>query len=72
LTTRLWPMMAGVCAGTWAGVGLMSGAGARYGTMLLGIALARQSKNAEAAKAFDGVKDPKYAEVARLWKLHLR
>jgi tetratricopeptide (TPR) repeat protein len=39
---------------------------------LLGIALARQSKNAEAVKAFDGVKDPKYAEVARLWKLHLR
>lgn len=39
---------------------------------LLGIALARQSKNADAAKAFDGVKDPKYAEVARLWKLHLR
>jgi len=39
---------------------------------LLGIALARQSKNAEAAKAFVGVKDPKYAEVARLWKLHLR
>jgi hypothetical protein len=23
-------------------------------------------------KAFDGVKDPKYAEVSRLWKLHLR
>ena len=40
--------------------------------LLLGIALARQSKNAEAAKAFDGVKDPKFAEVARLWKLHLR
>ena len=39
---------------------------------LLGISLARQSKNAEAIKAFDGVKDPKYAEVARLWKLHLR
>jgi len=39
---------------------------------LLGIALARHSKNAEAAKAFDGVKDPKYAEVAKLWKLHLR
>ena len=39
---------------------------------LLGIALARQSKNAEAAKAFDGVKEPNYAEVARLWKLHLR
>jgi uncharacterized membrane protein YfcA len=40
VTARLWPMMAGVCAGTWAGMGLMSGAGGRYGTMLLGIALA--------------------------------
>jgi tetratricopeptide (TPR) repeat protein len=39
---------------------------------LLGISLARQSKSAEALKAFDGVKDPQYAEVARLWKLHLR
>jgi tetratricopeptide (TPR) repeat protein len=39
---------------------------------LLGISLARQSKNAEAVKAFDGVKDPKFAEVARLWKLALR
>lgn len=36
---RLWPMMLGVCAGTWAGFGLMTGATARYGTTLLGTAL---------------------------------
>lgn len=40
LVRRLWPMMAGVCVGTWAGVGLMTGAAARFGTGLLGIALA--------------------------------
>lgn len=40
LVRRLWPMMAGVCLGTWAGVGLMTGAGARFGTVLLGVALA--------------------------------
>jgi uncharacterized protein len=37
---RLWPMMLGVCLGTWAGIGLMTGAGVRYGTALLGVALA--------------------------------
>ncbi len=37
---RLWPMMIAVCVGTWAGIGLMTGTGARYGTALLGIALA--------------------------------
>jgi len=37
---RLWPMMIAVCLGTWAGAGLMAGAGARYGTALLGAALA--------------------------------
>jgi uncharacterized membrane protein YfcA len=36
---RLWPTMLGVCAGTWAGAGLMSGTNARLGTALLGIAL---------------------------------
>jgi uncharacterized protein len=36
---RLWPMMLGVCLGTWAGVGLMTGTHARYGAALLGIAL---------------------------------
>ena len=37
---RLWPMMIAVCLGTWAGAGLMAGTGARYGTVLLGVALA--------------------------------
>jgi hypothetical protein len=36
---RLWPMMLAVCAGTWAGFGLMTGATAKFGTALLGIAL---------------------------------
>jgi uncharacterized membrane protein YfcA len=36
---RLWTMMVGVCLGTWAGLGLMTGADARYGTALLGGAL---------------------------------
>jgi uncharacterized membrane protein YfcA len=33
---RLWLMMLGVCLGTWAGAGLMTGINARYGTTLLG------------------------------------
>ena len=37
---RLWPMMLAVCFGTWAGLGLMAGATARFGTALLGVALA--------------------------------
>ncbi len=36
--------------------------------MLLGIALKRSGDKAGATKAFDSVKDPKFAEVARLWK----
>jgi len=28
---RLWPMMLAVCVGTWAGLGLMTGATGRYG-----------------------------------------
>jgi uncharacterized membrane protein YfcA len=36
---RLWPMMLAVCLGTWAGAGLITGATARYGTVLLGAAL---------------------------------
>jgi tetratricopeptide (TPR) repeat protein len=40
--------------------------------MEMGMAYARLGKKAEAVKAFDAVKDPKFAEVARLWKLHLR
>jgi uncharacterized membrane protein YfcA len=37
---RLWPMMVAVCLGTWAGLGLMSGAAAPFGTACLGAALA--------------------------------
>ena len=40
--------------------------------MQLGIALARDGKKADAIKAFGGIKDPKFAEVARLWTLRLR
>lgn len=36
---RLWPMMLAVCFGTWSGLGLMTGAGAPFGTALLGVAL---------------------------------
>jgi uncharacterized protein len=36
---RLWPTMLGVCAGTWAGAGLMSGSHVRLGTALLGTTL---------------------------------
>jgi tetratricopeptide (TPR) repeat protein len=38
----------------------------------LGMALARLGKKTEAVKAFDGIKNPKFAEIARLWKLSLR
>jgi uncharacterized protein len=37
---RLWPMLLAVCLGTWAGLGLMTATTARFGTALLGIALA--------------------------------
>ncbi len=40
--------------------------------MLLGIALKRNGSNAAANKAFDAIKDPKFAEVARLWKMAAR
>jgi tetratricopeptide (TPR) repeat protein len=35
--------------------------------MLQGIALSRQGKTAEADKAFAAIKDPKFAEVGKLW-----
>jgi uncharacterized membrane protein YfcA len=37
---RLWPMMLMVCLGTWAGLGFMTGVTARFGTGMLGVALA--------------------------------
>jgi uncharacterized membrane protein YfcA len=40
IARRLWPMLLGVCAGTWGGRGLMTGTFAQYGTALLGAALA--------------------------------
>jgi uncharacterized membrane protein YfcA len=39
IVRRLWLMMAGVCLGTWAGMGLMTAVGATYGTAFLGVAL---------------------------------
>jgi uncharacterized protein len=36
---RLWSMMFAVCVGTWTGLGLMTGASAKFGTALLGVAL---------------------------------
>jgi tetratricopeptide (TPR) repeat protein len=40
--------------------------------MLLGVANKRAGNKAAAAKAFDAVKDPKFAEVAKLWKMAAR
>src|SRR5690349_8035284 len=39
VVARLWLMMVGVCLGTWAGRGLMTGSYAHYGATLLGGAL---------------------------------
>ncbi len=39
IVLRLWPMMAALCLGTWAGAGLMTGAHSRYGTVFLGATL---------------------------------
>jgi tetratricopeptide (TPR) repeat protein len=40
--------------------------------MLLGMALKRKGDKAAAQKAFDEVKDPKFAEIAKLWKIAAR
>jgi uncharacterized membrane protein YfcA len=39
LLRRLWPMMAGICFGTWAGSGLLAADAGGRATMALGIAL---------------------------------
>ncbi len=36
---RLWPMMLGICLGTWSGAGLMNGSDSRYTGTFLGVAL---------------------------------
>ena len=38
----------------------------------LGMAYARLGKKAEAVKAFDAIKDQKFAEIGKLWKMKLR
>jgi len=38
---------------------------------LLGISLARAHDDAGAVRAFDAIKDPRLADLARLWKLHI-
>jgi len=38
---------------------------------LLGIALTRADKGAEATEVFDKIRDPKLGEVAKLWKLYI-
>ncbi len=40
--------------------------------MLNAVALARAGNKAEANKAFDAVKDPKFAEIAKLYKMAIR
>jgi uncharacterized membrane protein YfcA len=40
LLRRLWSTMLGVCAGTWAGAGLMTGSPGQLGAAVLGVALA--------------------------------
>ena len=49
---RLWPMLLGVCLGTWAGAGLMTGGHAGFGTALLGVALALYAVSGFAAFKF--------------------
>lgn len=40
LARRLWSMMAGVCLGTWAGIGFLTGNGGHQATAALGVSLA--------------------------------
>jgi uncharacterized membrane protein YfcA len=39
LVRRLWPMLLGICLGTWAGAGLLTGDGSGRATAALGVAL---------------------------------
>ena len=36
---RLWPMMLGICVGTWAGSGILTGANSKAATLALGLTL---------------------------------
>ncbi len=57
---RLWPMMIGVCLGTWMGAGLMTGPHVRHGAMLLGIALVLYALSGFASLRFSV---PQYREL---------
>ena len=59
VTRRIWSMMLAVCLGTWAGVGLMTGAHARYGTVLLGSSLVIYALTSLAAVRF---------KISRAWE----
>lgn len=39
LIVRLWPMMIGICLGTWAGAGVLTGSNSALAATLLGVAL---------------------------------
>lgn len=39
LIVRLWPMMVGICLGTWAGAGVLTGSNSALASTLLGVAL---------------------------------
>jgi uncharacterized membrane protein YfcA len=39
LIVRLWPMMLGICLGTWAGAGVLTGSNSALASTLLGVAL---------------------------------
>jgi len=39
LSRRLWPMLAGICLGTWAGAGIIAGANSAIASGALGVAL---------------------------------
>jgi uncharacterized protein len=56
---RIWPMLLAVCLGTWAAAGLLTGTDARYGTALLGSALA--------IYAFTGLAELRL-EISRPWE----
>lgn len=62
LIRRFWPMMLGVCLGTWAGSGLLTGAGTAEASAALGIALS--------VYALLGLATPRFS-VPRGWESRL-
>jgi uncharacterized protein len=62
LARRLWPMLAGVCLGTWAGTGLLTGVGAGAASAALGCALVLY-----AATGLSPARLPRVAPRAERW-----